>query len=138
MSKATATATREIIIEKAMSLFFENGYEGVSMQDIAWEVGITKGSLYHHFSGKEEIFSIVAYGVFQKIDIDLNTLRSDSLKHFIADIIARQREAVIAESEKNSPDMNSRNIYGILWDAFRLFPSFAKQVNARTQDREAT
>ena len=51
--------TRQIIIEKALALFTDKGYEGCSMDDIAKAVGIRKASLYAHFDGKESIFSAV-------------------------------------------------------------------------------
>lgn len=49
------------IIEKpdllriAGDLFRQKGYSATSIDDIARHCGITKGSLYHHFSGKEEL-----------------------------------------------------------------------------------
>ncbi len=42
------------ILEAAYQLFSENGY-GLSMSEIAWEVGIKTPSIYSHFSGKDEI-----------------------------------------------------------------------------------
>lgn len=45
------------ILDVAMRLFVEHGYEQTSMQDIIDGLGgLTKGAVYHHFSGKEEIF----------------------------------------------------------------------------------
>jgi TetR/AcrR family transcriptional regulator, cholesterol catabolism regulator len=46
---------REEIIEAAVHLFHEQGYASTSMQDIANAVGLLKGSLYHHITGKEEL-----------------------------------------------------------------------------------
>jgi TetR/AcrR family transcriptional regulator, cholesterol catabolism regulator len=47
--------TREEILEAAASIFGERGYHAASMQDIADAVHLQKASLYHHFSGKQEI-----------------------------------------------------------------------------------
>ncbi len=52
-------ATRERIIAAATQLFLRKGYFGTSIADIASEVKVTKGALYHHFEGKEAIFSAV-------------------------------------------------------------------------------
>ncbi|MBB2183944.1 TetR/AcrR family transcriptional regulator [Lachnospiraceae bacterium MD1] len=49
--------TKERIMMKALMLFSDRGYDGVSMRDIAAEVGIKAASIYNHFSGKEDIFS---------------------------------------------------------------------------------
>jgi AcrR family transcriptional regulator len=43
------------VIDAAMEVFLEHGYEGASMEAIARRAGLTKGGLYHHFPGKDEI-----------------------------------------------------------------------------------
>lgn len=48
--------TREIILMEALNLFSNKGYAAVSMRDIATVVGIRASSIYHHFSGKQELF----------------------------------------------------------------------------------
>ena len=48
--------TKELILNKSLKLFSDKGYEGVSMRDIASEVGIKAASIYNHFKGKEDIF----------------------------------------------------------------------------------
>lgn len=51
--------TKQLILDKALELFTDKGYEGSSMDDIATAVGIRKASLYAHFDGKERIFSAI-------------------------------------------------------------------------------
>lgn len=55
--------TKQEILEHALALFMEKGYEGASMSDIAAATGIRKASLYAHYSGKEEIF----FAVFSEV-----------------------------------------------------------------------
>ena len=43
------------IIQAAVEEFLEKGYNGASMNSIAARAGLSKGGLYHHFSGKDEI-----------------------------------------------------------------------------------
>lgn len=47
--------TRQKILDSARGLFNVHGYNGVSVQDIADAVGISKGNLTYYFSKKEEI-----------------------------------------------------------------------------------
>ncbi len=48
------------ILDAAVHLFFEAGYEGASLRDLANRVGINKATIYHYFETKEEIlFHIV-------------------------------------------------------------------------------
>ncbi len=46
---------KEELVGIAGALFRMQGYAGTSIDDIAKACGLTKGSLYHHFSGKEEL-----------------------------------------------------------------------------------
>jgi len=50
-------STRDRIRREAAALFREKGFNGTSMADLAKEVGITKSSLYHHYSGKQALLS---------------------------------------------------------------------------------
>ena len=50
-------STRAQILSGAARLFRTQGYAAVSLRDIAKAVGVTTGSLYHHFASKEEIVS---------------------------------------------------------------------------------
>ena len=53
------SVTKERILEAALNLFARDGYAGVSMADIAGELGITKGALYRHYAGKRDIFESI-------------------------------------------------------------------------------
>lgn len=48
--------TKDRIIEAALELFSQRGYDGVSVRDIARAVGIRESSLYNHFANKRAIF----------------------------------------------------------------------------------
>lgn len=50
-------STRELILDKALELFSENGYEAVSVKQLASAVGIKAPSLYKHFPSKQDIFA---------------------------------------------------------------------------------
>lgn len=52
-------STKERIKKEALLLFTQKGYYGTSMSDIAKAVGITKSSLYSHYTGKEKLFLAV-------------------------------------------------------------------------------
>ena len=51
--------TKQRILETALELFAQNGYLGTSMNDIANRLGITKGALYKHYAGKQEILDSI-------------------------------------------------------------------------------
>jgi AcrR family transcriptional regulator len=47
------------ILSAARKLFASEGFEAVSIDDIAARAGVAKGAVYHHFKSKEEIFTRV-------------------------------------------------------------------------------
>ena len=51
--------TLDDIVSTAAKIFRTKGYHAATVRDIADEVGILKGSLYHHFASKEELLYLV-------------------------------------------------------------------------------
>ncbi len=47
------------ILQVAARLFAKKGYEKVSIEEIAWKLNLTKGSLYHYFKSKEEVLFLI-------------------------------------------------------------------------------
>jgi len=55
----TEKMTRDIIVETADRLFYENGFDHTSFADIAGPVAISRGNFYYHFKTKDEILDAV-------------------------------------------------------------------------------
>ena len=51
--------TQAALVAVARPLFAEHGYAAISTDQIARAAGMTRGALYHQFSGKEELFAAV-------------------------------------------------------------------------------
>ncbi len=51
--------TRQRILDAAYRVFVRSGFGGASVDEIIAEADISKGALYHHFSGKAEIFQAI-------------------------------------------------------------------------------
>lgn len=51
--------TKRKIFEISMNLFATKGYDATSIEEITSVVGVAKGTLYYHFSSKEEIFNFL-------------------------------------------------------------------------------
>jgi len=49
------TYTPETLLSVAVQVFNERGYDGTSMEHLSKAAGISKSSIYHHVSGKEEL-----------------------------------------------------------------------------------
>jgi len=64
---AQGDATRATLVEAARGLFGEKGYVDASNDEIVARAGMTKGALYHHFTGKEDLFRAVFEQVQQEV-----------------------------------------------------------------------
>ena len=60
--------TRAKIMESAIKLFSNQGFNKASVDDICAEAGISKGAFYHHFKSKQELFLALLDGWLQAID----------------------------------------------------------------------
>ena len=54
-----SASTKRALVEVARDLFTEHGYAGTSLDAIVAGAQVTKGALYHHFSGKQALFEAV-------------------------------------------------------------------------------
>ena len=57
--------TKENILQTALRLFARDGYEAVSVSDIAGELGMTKGALYRHYRSKRDIFDSIVERMYR-------------------------------------------------------------------------
>jgi AcrR family transcriptional regulator len=48
----------ESLLQVAVKLFNERGYDGTSMEDLSRKLGITKSAIYHHVPSKEELLRL--------------------------------------------------------------------------------
>jgi len=51
-----SASTRSALVDSAVELFTKRGYAGTSLDEVAKRARVTKGALYHHFSGKQALF----------------------------------------------------------------------------------
>lgn len=63
--------TRDTIISTALVHLSQKGYAGVSLRDIAADVGIKASSIYNHFKGKKEVVEAVYIFIEQQLEGDL-------------------------------------------------------------------
>jgi len=64
---------KDTILEQALTLFSERGYDAVGVQEICEAAGITKPTLYHYFGSKRGLLEAVLDHSFTELKIRLNT-----------------------------------------------------------------
>lgn len=55
-----AEIRRKELLDAALELFYERGYDKTSVNDIIAKVGVTKGAFYYHFKSKDEVLDTIA------------------------------------------------------------------------------
>ncbi len=75
---AAQTVHPDAIIQAAASVFRRKGYHGAKMADIAAEVNLTAGSLYHHFPSKQDLLIAVLDTGLDRITRDVQAIVGDT------------------------------------------------------------
>ena len=74
MPRKNTRNTRGRIISAAWKLFYENGYEDTTIEDIISESGTSRGSFYHYFEGKTALLGTLSYMFDEKYEALKGTL----------------------------------------------------------------
>lgn len=61
MGKKASKSTKSKIVSAAWKLFYEQGYDGTTVDEIIEESKTSKGSFYHYFDGKDALLGSLAY-----------------------------------------------------------------------------
>ncbi len=77
MPKKNTRNTKSRIVSAAWRLFYEQGYDDTTVEDIIFESGTSKGSFYHYFESKDALLGSLAYLFDEKYEeleenIDIN------------------------------------------------------------------
>jgi AcrR family transcriptional regulator len=71
-----SASTKRALVDVAEGLFTESGYAATSLDSIVAGADVTKGALYHHFSGKQALFE----AVFERVEDDAALAIQKALK----------------------------------------------------------
>lgn len=77
MAKKNTRNTRSRIVSAAWKLFYEQGYDDTTVEEIVEESGTSKGSFYHYFSGKDALLSSLSDLFDDKYQELIPTLEED-------------------------------------------------------------
>lgn len=68
---------KQEIIKAALEIFLEKGYHKTSMADIANETGLLKGSLYHHFTSKQDLMKAIIKSIHEWYKREIFNIQHD-------------------------------------------------------------
>lgn len=70
--------TRDVLIAAATEVFARRGFEGASLEEIAETAGFTRGAIYKHFDGKEDLFFAVTDLLNEQVIEAFRSIAADS------------------------------------------------------------
>jgi TetR/AcrR family transcriptional repressor of mexJK operon len=105
------------IMSAATTLFFEKGYDGTSMEEIATRAAVSKQTVYKHFADKEQLFAEIILATTDQVDLvvglvtrtlantsdlekDLNQLAREFLSVLMEPQLLKLRRLVIANADR--------------------------------------
>jgi AcrR family transcriptional regulator len=91
---------RREILNKALDVFVDEGFEDATFQKIADRCGITRTTLYTYFKNKKEIFNYSIKQLLLTVEADLTKMRGDTSLNAV-DKIIRVLSRIIELLEKN-------------------------------------
>ena len=77
MAKKNTRNTKGKIISAAWKLFYDQGYDDTTVDEIVEESGTSKGSFYHYFDGKDALLSSLSFLFDEKYEELKETLQED-------------------------------------------------------------
>lgn len=120
---------RDEVLDAAAKVFYSRGYAAASVQEIADELGILKGSLYHYMTSKEELLHVLLQGthdelwaimedtaaipgldpvrrlwvyVYRQVEYNINNLARISIYYRDTSMLsAQRRRAIYAQRDKH-------------------------------------
>ena len=99
----------EAIVASANRLLAEKGFETMTMDDVAGDVGIAKASLYKHFSSKEELAAAAMVRALDRALDHVTALRSEGPKAAIECLKAMTRWAIELQLAGEMPSLPAQN-----------------------------
>lgn len=124
-SNATRPDIRDLILDAADRLLARSGYKRMTMEELAQEVGIGKGTIYLHFPSKEEVVLSHVDRIVERVKAELGRLaaadgpaparlremlkarvllRFDSVQHYtesLSDLLAALRPGLLARRRRH-------------------------------------
>jgi AcrR family transcriptional regulator len=131
---AASPDTRERILDVALDLFTEKGYDKTSLREIAERLGFTKAALYYHFPGKKDILLALHFRLhelFQESMAATGGFESDPSRwvavfdHLIGEMLAHRKLILMhdrnraAFEEIHSNSLDHQNAHDDLEEQFR-------------------
>jgi AcrR family transcriptional regulator len=113
------------IVAEARRHFMTHGFRGVTMDDLAEDLGMSKKTLYGHFPSKTGLLEAVILDKFRSIETDLERITSECSSDFLAAL-----HDLLACSQRHTEEIRPPFVRDVRRDAPEMF----KLVESRRRD----
>ena len=123
--------TKDKISIAALRLFLLRGYSNVSLVDVANEIGITKGGIYHYFRSKEELFHSVICYLFDHFEVKYAELfnKEQSFRNILEFMLGREQEVYIGRLLNIKPGDYRANHASLALEIMHNFPEIQEKID---------
>lgn len=141
MAKKSARNTREKIIDAAWKLFYRQGYDDTTVEEIIEESGTSRGSFYHYFPGKDDLLSTLADVFDRKYEALMRTMdpemdRFDQLMYLNRELFAMMENSTPLDlvARLYSSQLVTRGDKSLM-DHNRIYYRLLRQIVLQGQER---
>ena len=110
---------REKIIHKSSELFLTLGFKSVTMDDIASAMGISKKTIYVHFSNKTKLVEAVTFTLFENICDGIDCICSEAVNPIEELYDIKMFVMKHLKNEQASPLFQLKKYYPVIHDALK-------------------
>jgi TetR/AcrR family transcriptional regulator, cholesterol catabolism regulator len=112
---------KERILEKSQELFFRYGIKTVTMDDVAKEVGISKKTIYQHFSDKDSIVYAVVEAHFMQECRQQEKLQAEATDPIAEVVMSSEMMRQVLTGMNPSMFLDLKRYYPSAWQLFTEF-----------------
>ncbi|BBL80339.1 TetR family transcriptional regulator [Rubrobacter xylanophilus] len=96
-----AEVRRRQILEVALRMFSERGYEGTPLSAVAEEVGLSKAGIVHHFPHKDDILQALFQPLFEEVEelLEGGPGREELLEGYLEVMLRNRRLTVLLATD---------------------------------------
>lgn len=99
---AESRATRKALLKAAAAAFSEHGFNGAKLDDIADRASVTKGAIYGHFNGREDLLVEACRSALRELNLFQIAATAPNIETFIN----KTAEALLAPESKDVRMLN--------------------------------
>ncbi len=111
---------KEKIIKKAEELFLTLGFKSITMDDIANTMGISKKTIYAHFTNKTELVEVVTFEALNQIHLGIDKIRETSTNPIEELYQTKMFVMTYLKNEKVSPQFQLKKYYPKIYDLLTI------------------